>query len=259
MSMSSSRIISLIPSGYLLTTRINGARDLAYLIATSWVPALWLLMRAAGLNPVHATLIFVAGYLAFISIYEIGYLANDVWDARRSRGGRRRAEFAAGRAYVALFLAIRIGLWVAIGLSTGWLENGAWLAGNAALAIIIAQHNLVDQKGLRIISFYGLATLRLLMPILALLPARSMAAAVLIAMIPYALPRLLAYMESKGLLELEQRRTARFGLLLQLSFVPLCSILAYWLDARVLLEVLVYFIVIHAIWWAAISGRVSDR
>lgn len=255
MTMSGSKTLSLVPFGYFAVTRVTSLRDFAYLVATSWLPAIWLLFRLSGLDMIQSVLTFVIGYMAFISIYELGYLVNDAWDSKRSGEGRPRKGFHLGSAYVLAFVILRIGLWAAIGVLTGWMSSLQWLAGFAVLVVAIAQHNLVGRKEFRLASFYELAVLRFTLPVLAALPAAALAPVLLVALIPYSFPRFLAYMESKDILRLEKRREARFGLLLHLSFLPLMLLFAYLLDRQVLVELQLYFVFIHALWWVLSASR----
>ena len=254
MTISGSKAASLLPFGYLAVTRIRGVRDLAYHVATSWLPAIWLVVRLTDLGPAMATGQFLLGYLAFIAAYEIGYLANDAWDSKRSSNGRERVRFPIDGIYVALFLLVRLGVWALVAMVTGWFENLLWLAGYGVLVIAFAQHNLVQSRGLRLASFYELATLRFLLPVTAILSADAMVSALLVAMLLYAFPRFLSYMESKDLLVLEERRAPAFGFCLQLSIAPLMLYLAWMFRMSVLAELLAYFLAIHATWWLLVSA-----
>ena len=221
-----------------------------YLVATSWLPAIWLLWRLTDLSVAGSALAFAAGYLAFISIYEIGYLINDAWDAPRSTGGRQRLNFPLTPPFTLAFIAIRLAVWAVVGVLTGWIGNPLWLAGYAALSLAIAQHNMFQSKGLRLASFYELATLRFLLPVLAALPAASLPAAILTALLLYSFPRFLGYLDSKGILNLPERREPQFGFLLILSLAPLLVVTSYMLRTAVLAELTAYFLAIHGIWWA---------
>ena len=161
-----------------------------------------------------------------------------------------------GSAYVLAFVFLRIGLWIAVGVLTGWVNSVQWLAGFAVLVIAIAQHNLVGRKEFRLVSFYELAVLRFTLPILAAMPSTALVPVLIVALIPYSFPRFLAYMESKDILRLEKRREARFGLLLHLSFLPLMLLFAYLLDWPVLVELQLYFVAIHGLWWALSASRI---
>ncbi len=249
MNISASRTICLVPFAYFATSRAWTARELPYLVATSWLPGLWLLWRLTDLSAAGSALAFAAGYLAFISIYEIGYLVNDAWDAPRSAQGRQRLNFPLTLSFTLAFIVIRIAVWVLIGVLTGWIGHPVWLAGYAALFLAIAQHNLVQSKGLRLASFFELATLRFLLPIIAALPTASLPAAMHTALLLYSFPRFLSYLDSKDILNLPERAEPRFGFLLILSLTPLLIFASYMLGTAVLTELTAYFLGIHGIWW----------
>lgn len=250
MNISASRAACLLPFAYHATTRARQARELPYLIATSWLPGLWLLWRLTDLSAAGSVLVFAAGYLAFISIYEIGYLINDAWDAPRSHDGRQRLNFPLTRSFTVTFVGVRVAVWVVVGVLTGWIGNPIWLAGYAALFLAIAQHNMFQAKSLRLASFYELATLRFVLPILAALPAASLSAAILTALLFYSFPRFLGYLESKDILNLPEHKQPRFGFLLFLSLTPLFIFTSYVLGTAVLAELTAYYLGIYGIWWA---------
>lgn len=244
---------ALIPFGYFLSTRLSSARDVAFLLATSWVPAIWLVVRLGAKSPVEAVSGFLLGYLAFIAIYEIGYLTNDLWDARRSQDGRARFDHAVGPAYVAVFVGIRLVCWVAVASFTAWASNPIWLAGFGALLIALAQHNLTQSPALRLASFLELAVLRFFLPILVLVPRGQLWIVMLVALLLYAYPRFLSYMDSKSLLRLEDGRGRAFALLQLLWLVPLLLFIAYATATPVIAELVAYFVIAYA------AGLVSFR
>lgn len=258
---SASRALAAVPFAYLIATRVRTPRDWAYLVATSWVPAIWLLFRLADLGPLEALGSFALGYLAFVALYEIGYFVNDAWDAKRGEAGRKRLGFSPGTAYAILFVSIRVATWAAVGWITGWLSNPAWLAGHAALFLAFAQHNLVAGNGLRLASFYQLAVLRFVMPILGALAPPAYPAALIAAILLYAYLRYLSYADSKDLLNLPERKTPRFGLLQLVMLAPLVGFIAVILDAAPIAELLVYMIAVHAAWWlfARVRGESFSR
>jgi len=247
------RVLALVPFGYFALTRLKAPRDYAYLIASSWLPGFWLIYRLTELDLTATAVAFSAGYFAFIAAYEVGYLINDAWDTARSKDSRKRIDFAMGWPFVALFLLIRIGAWVAVGIKSGWIDHPIWLAGYGALAIAFTQHNLSQSKALRLASFYELATLRFLLPIAAVIPRSAISIVILIALLLYVYPRFLAYMDSKAVLSLDERKRPGFGFQ-QLAFLtPVILYLAYLSGTNVLAELLAYFLVVHGLWWAAAS------
>ncbi len=136
------------------------ARDFTYLVASSWLPGIWILFRLGGHGLGEAALYFAAGYLCFVSVYEIGYFVNDAWDAPRTEGGRARIRFAYGRVYVVSFVVLRIGIWAGLGTLFGWIGDLVWLAAFAALVVAFAEHNLIRPAAFRSASFFQLACLR---------------------------------------------------------------------------------------------------
>jgi hypothetical protein len=258
MSSYSARLLSLIPFGYALRSRHRTARDFAYLIASSWIPAAWLLWRTGPLSPLQAVGAFALGYLAFVSVYELGYLANDAWDARKSTSGRDRLGFTPGPIFITSFAAIRLLTWGVIAWTTGWLNQSLWLAGYAALAIVLVEHNLLESRASRLASFLQLAILRFLLPIAAALDPRAWGAALAATILQYAYLRFLAYADSKDLLNMPERRDASFGPTQRLLMSPLIFLIAYALSAPVLVELHCYWLVIASLWWRLAPRRDSS-
>lgn len=254
---SAAMLLSLLPFCYFARTRIESLRDLAYLIATSWIPAIWLLIRLAGFGPVEALGVFGIGYLAFISVYEIGYLVNDGWDAKKTAEGRNRLPFDLNRAFVGGFVLIRIAAWFAIGAATGWLASGVWLGCFATLAVVFAAHNLIASAALRSASFYQLAALRFIAPVIAVLPTAGIFPAVTAALLFYTYFRFLSYLESKALLDMPERRQAHFSIVQVALLAPLILFLAFSTGSPLLAELLLYFALLYGAW--ALGLRIKRR
>ena len=247
-SSRSLKAISLIPFFFFATTRLRTPRDVAYLVASSWVPAVWLVFRLSGGASIEKVGAFLAGYLAFIAFYEIGYFANDGWDARESAEGRRRISFSFGPAYAVIFIAVRLAAWLAIGFLFGWVRDWVWLACYAALAAAFAQHNLIASHAYRSASFYQLATLRFVAPIVALVPRPELMLVILSALIFYTYFRHLAYLDSKDLLAMPKRREPSFPLVQLIMLTPLVLLLAFVAQRAVVVELLLYFFVLFGLW-----------
>lgn len=236
----------LVPSFYFFSTRINRFLDAIFLVTTSYVPAYWILARVADVTPVEAGILFLLGYLCFISFYEIGYFFNDSWDAARQKGGRRRIGFSPGVGYSSLFVAVRLAAWGGAAYFVGWLENPVWLACYGALGLAMAQHNLIASSAFRAASFYELAVLRFICPIIGALPREQLVSALLPALLLYTYVRYLSYLDSKDLLAMPERRLPSFGVVQIAMLAPLVCLIAYMLNDQVLLELLVYFFLVFA-------------
>lgn len=244
------KAVSLLPFGYYAVTRLPRVWDLVFLIATSWIPATWLLYRLSDLSLMQSGFAFLFGYLAFLGVYEVGYLANDGWDTRRGERSRKRIPFDFGLPYVALFLIAHLGAWAAIGWASGWIDQLFWLAGYAVLVVAFAQHNLIRQPWLRITSFFTLATLRFVLPILGAIPTDAGLVVLVAAVIFYTYYRWLSYADSKDLMNMPERRSPAFGALHYLMLAPLALFIALVAGEWVLAELAAYFLVLFALWFA---------
>lgn len=241
------RPLSLLPFGYLLVSRGRDPWELLYMVGNSWIPAIWLIIRLGGLDPIAAVPIFIAGYLAFISCYELGYLVNDSWDAAQSESGRKRIGFEVTPAYVLLFAAIRIVVWAAIGLATGWIYETAWLVGYAALVAAFTLHNVLRSPAVRIASFMQLSILRFLLPTLGALRTGTYLIAVAVAFLFYTIFRLLSYLDSKDLLSMDERRTGAFKMAIVAVQAPLAILLSLLAGSTVIAELFLYFLVLYGL------------
>lgn len=246
---------SVLPFGYYAVTRLPSLRDLASLVATTWLPGIWLVHRLGGLPLWDSILTFAAGYVAFLGAYEVGYLVNDGWDTARAANGRRRVPFRINALYVAIFVVVHLGAWLAIGSAMGWIADTAWLAGFAALAIAFAQHNLVAANWVRIASFYELATLRFILPVIGAIPPEGHAPLLVAALLFYTYVRYLSYVDSKDLLAMPERRRPRFNLAQCATLAPLALLAALLVRSAVLVELLGYFLAAYGLWWALDKSR----
>jgi hypothetical protein len=231
----------------LLITRIRSPLELLYLIGSSWLPALWLIVRLGGDKPLEAAVQFGLGYLAFISCYEIGYLANDCWDAARSKDGRQRLRFAPTPAYVLAYIAVRGGTWAAIAILTGWISEPIWTGGFAALILVFALHNVLRSASLRTASFLQLSMLRFTLPIVAVLGPDTYLVAFIAAAIFYTPLRLLSYLDSKNLLVMTDRRSGQFKLAFVAVGAPLALYLSVLTRSPVIAELLAYYVLFFAV------------
>ncbi|NJC06479.1 hypothetical protein GGQ97_002272 [Sphingomonas kaistensis] len=222
-SSDSRSLLALLPGAYFLQSRVKGAQDLLYLVATSFVPAWWMLVRLGGQGLVEAAANFTLGYLAFIAVYELGYLANDLFDARRP-GGRKRWSGSSGAAFVAPFILIRLIVWGLVGWATGWIANPVWLGGTACLVLVFALHNLIQAAAPRSATFVQLGLLRFIMPVIGALEPARLPLALLIALLLYVYLRWLAYLDSKDLLRIAERRHPRFALVQMLLLGPIVGL-----------------------------------
>jgi hypothetical protein len=242
------QLLDLVPFSYTLRSRVRSPIDFAFLVLSSWLPAIWFALRVTD-DPGRALTGFAFGYLAFIAVYEIGYVANDAWDAVRSSDGRQRLAYRPTATFLALFASIRLALWAAVGIITGWVGDPLWLAAFGALIAAFAMHNLIRSSALRSASFLQLAVLRFSLPVLAITPRTDIPTLLIIALLLYAYLRFLSYLDSKGLLNMHERRQASFGALQIAILTPFLLLVALLLDRFVIAELTVYFLIVYGGWW----------
>ena len=205
------RHLLIVPFLYAAKTRLHGGRDYLYLMASQWgLGAIVLFFLDPG-NPALALVNYLIGYFVFISIYEIGYLVNDVWDAKRSDGGRARFTGDISIAFITSFVAVRIGMW--LGMTAIFLKADLklWLIANVALIFVFAAHNIFTNPEIRYATFVQLTLLRFTLPIIFSLSAPEIEPIIIVTLLHYLYFRGLAYLESKEFLAMPNRKNPNFG------------------------------------------------
>jgi len=244
----------LVPFLYTMATRFTTARDFTYLVVSSWLPGIWILFRLGDHGLGESALYFAAGYLCFVSVYEIGYFVNDAWDAPKTEGGRARIRFAFGRAFVISFVVVRIGVWAGLGSLFGWIGDMVWLAAFAALVAAFTEHNLIRPAAFRSASFFQLACLRFSIPVIGETPADKLLLLLFTSIVFYTYFRFLAYLDGNDHLAMPDRRRREFGVVQIAMLAPFIAFGAYVSGEILLLELLGYFVTLYGI-YALIARR----
>jgi len=188
-----------IPFVYFLKTRLNNLKARVFQVFFEWAPAILLVF--------YYTFSFsfipywLAYYLAFISIYEIGYLVNDQI-ANHREGERKRVKLFAPFE-VFFFIGIRIVTFVLISYVTRPDGNQWWLW-YSLLLVVFLFHNVLRENTLKTITFSYLAFARFFSPIVLLVGVMNINLLVPI-FIHYVLFRLITYMDSKNLIDFNRQ------------------------------------------------------
>ena len=241
------KLAALVPFAYGAATRYGSPRDFAYLVATQWIPGVWLVFRLGGTDPVAALALYAAGYLAFIALYEIGYLVNDTWDARRHPDARRRFPYELDALYIGAFIAVRLGVWLLLTvLYPPRFGEVNWLVLCGVLVVVFAIHNITHLTYLRIASFVQLCMIRFIAPVAYGVASDAFLTIMAICSLFYLHFRYLVYLESKGFLLLPQRKQPTFNFLQLAVFTPFVLLLTVVTRETVILEVFAYFSTLYA-------------
>lgn len=219
-----------IPFGYAFATRYHWPRNFLVNAVTAWGPGVILIASLCGVTLAQASLLYAVGYVMFISIYEIGYLANDSIGLRYDPVPRERIVLTITPGFLGAFILLRLGV---LGLCAQLLGVGAepgFLAAMATLAVVIALHNVLKRPELKFYSFLQLSLMRFAVPVLpALLLHSGTAQSILLVMatglLLFTLPRLLTYQDAKGRLHLPERKRADYHLMAHLSVAPMIALL----------------------------------
>ncbi|QIX62523.1 hypothetical protein HER32_15585 [Hymenobacter sp. BT18] len=240
----------LLPYTYFYGSRVKGLKYNLYYLIIDWFVPFVFLTYCLNLDWQQALLKFVLAYLAFISIYEIGYLGNDVYSVRTETNPRRRVkDFDPSDATVGIWVLVRVAAFVGISWYLDVLTNPLWLAFYGVLAVFFYLHNVLKEKELKVMTFVNLAFVRYFAPIFIFLTPEQLMLFAAPVFLNYVFYRTLMYIDSKGMLNMPSRRLPSYkvnyyllaggvSLLLSLmghSWVPLAVTgyyLAFWLAVR---------------------------
>lgn len=248
---------ALIPIVYTFITRLNTAREFLYVVATQWIPGVWLVSRLGHFDLPTAAGLYAIGYLAFMCAYEIGYLANDTWDASRRPDGRQRFPYAASPAFAVAFVSLRVAVWFGISMAFGHLSDQNYLLLYAVLVVVLSLHNIMVQNYLRTATFMQLALIRYSAPIMFSVDWNYFLLIIFICTIFYLNLRMLAYLDSKNLLSMPGRKSASFGIFQTILLAPLVLLVSVVTGEAVIVELFGYFVVVYVA-YALRSRRAAE-
>ena len=223
----------LVPGGYLYFSRLRRFRDLAVNTIQWIVPSFIVSLALGGHDLATDALAWVLGFFLFVSVYEVGYLANDSYGLRGDPTPRARVKIRFDKPFVALFLATRIAAWIAILSFLPLWQSAAFVAAYAGLAAALVLHNVLKPVQFKFFTFLQLSLFRFSLPGLPIFVASArlepFAVLVLTGLFLFTFPRVITYFDAKGRLDLEERKETRFllvGTALTLPFILALSALA---------------------------------
>lgn len=243
-------VIYLLPFSYFANTRLAEG-SLVFHALFEWGAAL-LLVTMFGLAGAGESMLFALGsYFAFISLYEIGYLFNDLFTTKNEVAPRLRGPQGATPTWFVSWVLVRLVVFAAITALLGVAGQMDWWLFFIAMGTVFATHNIFQDKELKAATFLWLAWFRFLAPVIFVVhPTQRMGIALGAASL-YAVFRLFGYMDSKGLLTMPGRQRMRFRITFFL--MPLSAAVATWgyNEAAGFRWMVLYFAVIACAGWAA--------
>lgn len=238
-----------MPFGYFVKTRLNNKAALLFHGYAEFLLGILLLLYA-GFNGIDAITSFAIYYLAFISIYEIGYIFNDFVSVKFEKNPRKRLQdYVPSNSVIITWIIIRVLCFIAVIFFEGVYTEVNWWLFYTLLILVFAVHNIIKKSENKIFTFFSLAGLRFYAPLFFILPEDVLQQTLPPVVIHYMFYRTLTYIDSKGLLNIPNRKSLSFKLSFYLYLIPL-SILIYIITTRWLC---IYINIYFLIFWFMLS------
>ena len=219
------KFVYLLPFTYFYDTRLRTG-SVSFHFIFEWLAAVVLALAVGAAGPAQALIAAVLSYLAFISLYEIGYLVNDLFASRKEAGGRQRGPQGAGGLWVVAWFVSRLVAFMFATVLMGKLVAPEWWSYFVALCIVFALHNALTDREFKSATFIWLAWFRFMAPVMFVVQDTQRLGVGLAAAMAYSSFRLFGYLDSKGLLQMPGRQRPGFRLFFFL--MPLTGALALW-------------------------------
>lgn len=203
------RLFYLLPFSYFWSTRLRKG-SLAFHFLFEWLAAA-MLVAALAAGDIGTALVYgLLAYVAFISLYEIGYIANDLIVAPKENAGRMRGPQGTSGAWIGLWMALRLLVFLVVTAAIGRLGSVAWWAFFLSLSTVFAIHNGLADKELKAGTFLWLSWFRFMAPVTFAVPAEYVLGIGLGCAMSYSAFRQFGYLDSKGLLQMPGRKRPEF-------------------------------------------------
>lgn len=233
-------LIYSMPFSYFWSTRLRHG-SIGFHAVFEWLAAVILVIALAPGN--YASTLFTAflAYCAFISIYEIGYLVNDLIVAPSEEGGRTRGPQGTHTAWILSWMVTRILAFILVTITIGRLDSPHWWMFFAALAIIFMFHNTMKDRELKAGTFLWLSWFRFMAPVIFAVPTIYLLGIGMACAMSYSAFRQFGYLDSKGLLQMPGRQRPVFRWAFFMWPLLPAAALSFLPEARGLVVLLVFY------------------
>jgi hypothetical protein len=181
---------------------------------------------------------------------------NDTWGLRHDETPRRRIAVDYKPAFYVLFAGIRLATVGILGAALGALA-GLWFWGLLGLlALAILAHNLLVRQEFKMATFFQMSLMRFCTPVFIATSMTEAAVVLAVGALFFVFPRFLTYQDSKGRLQIPERKNPDFALGMHLLFAPIAALVTLASGHWVALAVWLYFVTYAgAVFLGARSGR----
>lgn len=231
----------LLPFTYFATSRLKTKDWVFFLIYEIFINLI--LVFHTKPDFVESLWVFLLSYLGFVSLYEIGYIFNDLVSTKYETSPRKRlGDYDPGWGTILLLVIIRIIAFIIITIYLSRsFDMSLWFVYHSALMIIFACHNVIKSNHIKILTFIQLAIFRITSPLILLFSTKTLLVTLLSFAIGYAFYRTIIYMESKDILLFENRKSYRFILGFYLITIPLFAFIAFLGKSYIPLIIVFYY------------------
>jgi hypothetical protein len=192
------------------------------------------------------------GYLAFISVYEIGYIINDCVSVRFEQNPRKRVkEFDPSNLLIAFWILIRIVFFLAITFVIHKQFSGQWWWFYLILVVVFFVHNILQSKQYRVFTFICLAFLRFYAPLFPFITMDFLLQTLNAVLLFYIFFRTITYLDSKGLLVIPSRASFDFKAAYYFFLLPVSITIAVLAESYFSLFVNLYFLIFWGTFYLA--------
>jgi len=234
-----------LPITYFQATRLNRWALVGYNGLVEWLPAFVLSAIYGGFTAMVFTKVILS-YLAFICIYEIGYITNDFLSERFENDPRGRLETIASQASkreISCIVAFRALCIFLISYFFVGVSDTKWLVFHSCLALTFALHNSLPSES-RIASFFGLSTFRFFAPIILTVPNDILMILFPAVLLNNSLYRVTVYLRNKNNLIARGPESVKSKFAFYFGALPLSVFLAIMYGSPLPIFVCLYFLMI---------------
>lgn len=247
----------IFPISYFQATRLNRWSLVGYNGLVEWIPALVLSYYFNDCS-IRILPVVVLSYLAFICVYEIGYITNDFFSEKFESNPRgRRIYLSYSSSIISVIILSRIAFFLLFTFLLGATKNPFWWAFYGLLTIAFALHNLLPNR-LRTATFFALSTYRYFAPIIL-----SLAPPVITILLPTillnnSLYRTTVYLRNKNASESESEQKATRNLGFYVGAMPLSALLSIYFSSLLPIIICIYYLLLWSAYWL-LSGILKRR
>lgn len=207
----------ILPFSYFSKTRLS-IKGFFYHGVIEWIPMVIITIFYGNYRNLLDLLI---GYILFISIYELGYVFNDLISPNYEQNARKRFSYKIEKGEIIIFFLIRIALFCFILFFRPSQNQQMLLAGTVTISAIFLIHNIIKDSKYKIFTFFSLAYFRFILPILYFLSPEVIVELSGTIILLYVFPRFITYLASKNLIDLMGRTSFKFKLIQTSLALPL--------------------------------------